>query len=199
MSKLVFFEKLHLLEIQHFDCDLSKGNFVNAGKVTLKLFFKSLFINKFVEICRYVTNPVDWGIFLSHELKHELYLVTTIFHCVSLLIIAEIVIKLTNNSNCTTITTFCQYIFDYLYFLCRQNVTQTSLFFHKISLAKFINIVYTISCGDCLRPSGGIGRRTRLKIVRETMRVQVPPWAPPQKLFDFSSSFFVRILWIIFV
>ena len=27
-------------------------------------------------------------------------------------------------------------------------------------------------------PSGGIGRRTRLKIVRETMRVRVPPWAP---------------------
>ena len=27
-------------------------------------------------------------------------------------------------------------------------------------------------------PSGGIGRRTRLKIVRETMWVQIPPSAP---------------------
>ena len=27
-------------------------------------------------------------------------------------------------------------------------------------------------------PGGGIGRRTGLKIRRETVRVRVPPWAP---------------------
>ena len=31
-------------------------------------------------------------------------------------------------------------------------------------------------------PNGGIGRRTRLKIVRETMWVRVPLWAPNLRL-----------------
>jgi hypothetical protein len=37
-------------------------------------------------------------------------------------------------------------------------------------------------------PGGGIGRRTGLKIRRETVRVRVPPWAPSTSINIFESK-----------
>ena len=39
-----------------------------------------------------------------------------------------------------------------------------------------------------LCPNGGIGRRTRLKIVRETMWVRVPLWAPQAIFVELFES-----------
>ena len=43
-------------------------------------------------------------------------------------------------------------------------------------------------------PNGGTGRRTRLKIVRETMWVRVPLWAPKIKKHRFSVFFYFQFL-----
>ena len=49
-------------------------------------------------------------------------------------------------------------------------------------------------------PSGGIGRRTRLKIVRETMRVRVPPWAPVYKnLVCIEESMLYKFFFFFFI
>ena len=50
----------------------------------------------------------------------------------------------------------------------------------KINCVKMRNGHENVRFDIC--PSGGTGRRTRLKIVRETMWVRVPPWAPNKEM-----------------
>ena len=52
-------------------------------------------------------------------------------------------------------------------------------------------------------PNGGTGRRTRLKIVRETMWVRVPLWAPIRFLFERHQTELIQKqsenkIWLIF-
>ena len=52
----------------------------------------------------------------------------------------------------------------------------------------FGRIIYATPIVTCSCRSGGIGRRTRFKIVRETMRVRVPPSAPTSENIRATSD-----------
>lgn len=55
------------------------------------------------------------------------------------------------------------------------------------SLLFFLDTKMHISYNTITCPGGGIGRRTGLKIRRETVRVRVPPWAPLNYDQNYSS------------
>ena len=78
-----------------------------------------------------------------------------------------------------------------LYVISFKNYTK---FFQKYTRQLFFFMLIYYYLG----PSGGTGRRIRLKIVRETMWVRFPPWAPPtiktlmfQGFFYFICYFFI--------